>query len=209
MFMMLTKEHEIIRLFIAKPWLKLRLSQVLKALRMKSKSYVHAALKEFVKKGVLREEKSLNASIYSLDLSNPAAQAYAGFIAEYMAWNEKHLPMDDLKRIIAKIPTSFFIFLITGSYAKKAQRKDSDIDVVVICDNSVDPKKIYAELSHECDMSMPPAHLYVFRESELLLMLQNDEPNYGKEMAKNLFLLYGGESYFRIMSEAIKHGFNG
>jgi len=206
---MIRKENEVLRPLIKEPWKKLTFKEIKQYSKKKSESYVFTTLKKFVKEKILEEEKAGNVTLYRFSLKNPKAQAYAGFIAEYLAWNEKHLPMDDLKRIISKIPTGFFTFLVTGSYAKKTQRKDSDIDVVVICDSSADPKKVYAELNHECEMSMPPAHLYVFRESEFLLMLNNDEQNYGKEIAKNLLLLCGGESYFRIMSEAIKHGFNG
>ena len=63
-----------------------------------------------------------------------------------------------------KIPANFFILLITGSYANNTQKKNSDIDIVIICDNSFEPKKIYSELKHESEMNIPPIHLYVFRE---------------------------------------------
>jgi predicted nucleotidyltransferase len=203
------KEQELLSLFMKEPYEKFTFKQVKKYSKKKSESYIYTILKKFVKERILHEKRIGNIILYGLAIDNPKAQAYAGFITEYLAWNEKHLPFEDLKRIISKIPTKLFVFLITGSYAKKTQSKDSDIDLIVICDNSLDPKKIYAELNHECEMSLPPAHLYIFRESEFLLMLTNDKQNYGKEIIKNNLLLCGGESYFRIISEAIKHGFNG
>jgi len=206
---MIRKEYEVLRPFVEKPWQKLTFRQVQQYSKKKSESYVYNILKKFVNKSILAEEKAGNVTLYFLNLNNIKTMIYAGFIAEYSGWSQKHLPFSDLQRIASKIPTDFFIFLITGSYAKNNQKKDSDIDVAVICDDSLEPKRIYAELSHECEMSMPPAHLYVFRKSEFLAMLLSDKQNYGKEIARNSLLLCGGEAYFRIMLEALKHGFTG
>jgi len=90
-----------------------------------------------------------------------------------------------------------------------AQRKYSDIDVVILIENSIEPKKVYAELSYYCDMSIPKIHLYVFRKSEFLEMLLSKEANYGKEIVKNNILLFGAEHYYKIFGEAVENGFNG
>lgn len=206
---MLTKEYEILTPFVDKPWLRLALNQIKQCSKKKSKSYVYDTLQKFVKEKILGEEKAGNVTLYALSLDNLKAQVYSGFVAEHIAWSKKHLPFPDLQGIALKIQTPFFIFLVTGSYANNTQKKGSDLDLVVICDDSFEPKKIYAELKHECEMSIPPIHLYVFRKSEFLGMLLSNKPNYGKEIAINNALLYGGQEYFKIMSEAIKNGFNG
>jgi hypothetical protein len=206
---MIRKNHEILKPFIEKPWQKFTFSQVKEGSKKKSESYVYNSLKKFVKEKILAEEKAGNVTLYSLNLNSLQSQVYAGFTAEHMAWHNKHFPLEDLQRMALKIPTPFFIFLVTGSYAKNTQKKESDIDVAVICDDSIEPKKVYAELKHECEMNIPPIHLYVFRKSELLGMLLSDKQNYGKELAGNHALLYGGQEYFRIMAEATKNGFNG
>ena len=206
---MLSKEYEILIPFIEKPWLKATFRQIKEASGKRSNSYVYNILRKYVKQNLLSEETAGNVIPYKLNLANLKTQVYAGFVSEYIAWQKKHLPLDDLQNIALKCPASFFTLLVSGSYAKNRQKKDSDIDVVIICDNSVEPKKIYAELKHACETNIPPIHLYVFRKSEFLEMLINDEANYGKEISKNNIILLGGEQYFRIMSEAIKHGFTG
>ena len=206
---MLTKEYEILKPFVDKPWLRFTLSQIKQCSKKKSKGYVYGALQKFVKEKILAEEKAGNVTLYTLNHNDLRAQVYAGFVGEHIAWHKKHLPFPDLQRIALRIPTDFFIFLVTGSYANNTQKKGSDIDVVVICDDSLEPKKIYAELKHDCEMNIPPIHLYVFRKSEFLEMLLSNKPNYGKEMAINNVLLYGGQEYFKIMSEVVKNGFNG
>ncbi len=206
---MLKKEYQILKAFIDKPWKKFTFKEIKEYSRKKSESYVYDSLKKFVKENTLLEEKVGNSVLYFLNFSSPKTLIYAGFIAEYIAWHRKNIPYDDLKSIISKIPTDFFIFIITGSYANNTQKKNSDIDVAIICDDSFEPKKIYAELRHDCMLNIPPIHLYTFKKSEFLSMLLDAKANYGREIVKNNLILSGGKEYYKIVSEAIKNGFNG
>ena len=206
---MLKKEHQILNAFVEKPWKKFTFKEIKLYSKKKSESYVYNSLKKFVKENILLEEKVGNSVIYFLNFSLLKTLIYAGFIAEYIAWHRKNIPYGDLNGIILKIPTDFFIFIITGSYANNTQKKSSDIDVAIVCDDSFEPKKIYAELRHECMLNIPPIHLYTFKKSEFLNMLLDVKANYGKEIAKNNLILSGGKEYYKIVSEAIKNGFNG
>ena len=206
---MLKKEYEILEIFAQKPWKKCAYREIKEYIHKNSKSYVFGILKKFVKQRILKEEKAGNVVLYSLDTSSEKALIYAGIVSEHRAWNKKSLPYDDITRLMEKMPTEFFVLLITGSYASGKQRKKSDLDMVIICDNAFETKKIYAELQHYADTSIPPIHLYAFTEKEFALMLNNNEANYGKEIAKNCLIISGGRIYFKIMSEAIKNGFNG
>src|SRR3989344_6918806 len=202
---MLNKKHQILEEFVKKPWKKFTFHEIKKLSGKKSESYVYTSLKKFVKSNILKEERAGNVVLYSLNLSSHKTLAYAGFVLEYLSWNKKYIPYKNLEKIISKIPTKFFVFVITGSYANNTQRKDSDIDAVIICDDAFEPKKIYAELKQDCELNIPQIHLYVFKKSEFLSMLLNKEANYGKEIANKNLILFGGEEYYKIISEAIKN----
>lgn len=206
---MLKKEHEILTGFVSYPWKKLTFRQVKELSGKKSESYVFDSLKRFVKSDILLEEKIGNTILYSLNLSSIKARSYVGFVAEYMAWNARQLPIKELEKLARLIPTDFYVFIITGSYARNLQQKKSDIDAVIICDDSAEPKKIYAELRHESEMSIPTVHLFVFKKSEFLSMLLDKKANYGKETAKNNLILSGGQEYYSIINEVLEHGFVG
>lgn len=206
---MLKKGYEILLQFAKEPWKKFTFKDVKKLTGKKSESYVYNSLKGFVRVGILKEENAGNNILYCLDAKNLKAQSYAGFVSEYVAWSQKHLPHKDLQRIADKIPTEFYIFIVTGSYAKNKQKETSDIDIAIIISDSVEPKKVYAQLRLACELNIPKMHLYVFRKSEFLQMLLNNEANYGKEIVKNNLILYGGEGYYKILYEAIENGFNG
>ena len=205
---MLKKEYEILSQFVKEPWKKLTFQEVKILSKKKSESYVYNSLKKFVKESILKEERAGNVILYSLDLTSLKTQIYTGFISEYIAWNKNHIPYKDLQNISKKIPTGFYIFIITGSYAKNKQKETSDIDVVIIIDDSAEPKRVYAQLNMACELNIPQIHLYVFKKSEFLQMLLNSEANYGKEIVKNNLILYGGEIYYKILNEAMENGFN-
>ena len=205
---MLNKKRKILGIFANNTWKKFTFKEIKKLSKNKSESYAYNSLKYFVKEKVLIEEKAGNVILYSINKTQKAAVNLA-IAAEYDAWNKKQIPYKNLEKIISKIPTNFFSLIVTGSYAKNKQIKNSDIDIVIICDNAAEPKKIYAELQLCCETSIPQIHLYVFKEKELYKMLTNKEANYGKEIVKNCLVLTGGESYYKILMNAVKNGFDG
>ncbi|MDD2666721.1 MAG: nucleotidyltransferase domain-containing protein [Methanocellales archaeon] len=206
---MLKKDYQILTPFVREPWKRFTFKDIKALSKKKSESYVYSAIKKYVKEDILSEESAGNVILYSLNLNNPKTQVYAGFIAEFICWSSKHLPFDIIKKVNEKIPNTFFTFLITGSYAKHKQKETSDLDIVIIVDDSQNTTHILAEINYACELSIPKGHPYVFKNSEYLEMLTNNEANYGKEIAKNNLIITGGAQYYRIINEAIKNGFNG
>lgn len=205
---MLNKEHHLLVPFLNLPWRKYTFKEIKKISKKSSESYTYNTLQKFVKEKILSTEKAGNVTLYFLHLSSPKTQAYAGFLAEHLAWNKSNLPFKNIQKITSKIPTYFYILFITGSYVKNTQKITSDLDLVLIIDDTQDEKKIYAQIRFDCEMSLPPIHLYVFKKSEFIEMLLNNQPNYGKEIVKNNLILHGAEVYYNILQEVIGHGFN-
>ena len=199
----LKKNVETIKPWLKEPWQTWTFSEVKTVTKKRSKSYLHATLKKFVKEGILKESSKGNQVHYSANLTSEKTFTIFGSIAEYFGWHTK-LPYTQIDTLIQRIPTTFFIVIITGSYAQQKQTQQSDLDVVIICE---EPKKVYAELKYFCEMSTPPIHLYAFTKSEFLAMLSDEKPNYGKEIVRNSIVLEGGVFYYRIIAEAIRHGF--
>jgi len=206
---MFKKEYEIMVPFIKEPWNGFTFNNIMKESKKKSKSYVYAILKKMVKQKIFTEKKTGNVINYSLNIKNTNALNLIGAVAEHIAWKEKQIPFEELENIMAKIPTKLFICIITGSYARNQQKKESDMDVVIITDNALDPKKVYSEIRSACELTIPSIHPYVFREKEFKDMLINKQANYGKEVAHNNLIIYGGNQYYNIMAEAISYGFAG
>lgn len=206
---MLTKESEILFLFAKEPWKKYNFTNLRKISGKKSRSYLASVLGKLVKDKILKKESFAHLPVYSLNIGSTKARLFAGFVLEYYGWNKKHIPYDDLQRMMDKIPNNDYVFIIAGSYAKEKQTEESDIDVVILIDDYADPKRVYAELSYYCEMNIPPIHLYVFRHKEFMEMLLNKQANYGKEIAKNNLILAGGQVYVKLIKEAMRNGYSG
>lgn len=203
------EEYAIGAAFLAKPWKKLTLKDIQGLSGKKSRSYVYRVLDRLKQDKFIEEEKVGKTILYRFKFEKPSAQSYAGFLKETISWNNKQIPIQIIENLRNRMPTKFFILLITGSYAKGTQNKNSDLDVVIICDDDAEPKSINAELSYEAEMSVPKVHLLTFRKKEFLEMLADQKENYGKEIARNNLIFLGGASYYSIMKEAINRGFRG
>lgn len=203
---LINKEYKIIEPFTREPWKGLTFKQVKNLSKNKSDNYVHKTLKKFVKANILKEKKIGNIIVYSIN-NNIKALNTIGFIAEYKANTVRYIP--NIQNIIDKIKTPYYSLIITGSYARNKQNKDSDLDIVIICDNKRDPKTILAEIKLESELSIPKIHPYVFTKSQFYEMLTNKEENYGKETARNNLIITGAKQYYDILMEVIQNGFNG
>ena len=199
---MINNSSKILYLFAREPWRKFTFKEIKKLSKSKSESYVYDVIKKFVKDNVLQQEKAGNVIQYSASKSQNAI-FYLSTASEQQALKETQ-EIEELQKII---PAKLYTLIVTGSYANKKQTQKSDLDIVLICD--IDKKKVYSELRHFCEMSIPKIHLYVFSPIEFESTLLDKEANYGKEIAKNNLIIAGAEAYFRIIMEAIKNGFVG
>lgn len=203
------QEQAIGAAFLQQPWKALTYNDIRRISGSKSKSYIYRALSHLMYDGILSTEQVGKSLLYGLKLYSIRAQSYLGLLNEHISWYAGHMPHERIESIASKIPTSFFIFIVTGSYAKKAHTTRSDLDVTILCDDSVDPKSILAEIKNEGIMGIPQVHPYVFTKKQFIEMLLDKKENYGKEVARHNNIFYGGAIYYSILAEAIQRGFKG
>ncbi len=204
----LKKQYEIDKVFLEKPWNSLTYSEIQKLSKKKSKGYIYKEINRLIENKLIKFNKIGKRTIlYNIELNTALAQQYWGFLKEYSSWNTNRFNFKIIENIKKKMPTAFFTFIITGSYAKATFTKNSDLDIVIISDT--EPKSIYRELKYETETSIPKVHLYVFTSKQFLEMLFDKKENYGKEIAKNNLIFFGGASYYSLLAEAISNGFKG
>ena len=97
---------------------------------------------------------------------------------------------DDLKSI-----NSQFIILLFGSYAKKNQTKNSDIDFLVITNN---PK----EVQNELNLIPLKIHITAITYADFQVMLKSKEFTVVSEAIKKNIILFGIEDYYRLIQNA-------
>ena len=194
--------------FVKEPWREFTLSEIKQITKNRSHHYVFDALKKFSSLGLLTEVRKGNTNTYSVDASNAANAGYFAFIESLTAKERDDIPVKNIRRIIEKIKSPFFSLLVGGSYAEKKQKPASDLDVAIIIPDG-EPKIEYEIALKEGELMIPETHGFVFTREEFYLMLTNGGFNYGKELARKHVIIYGAEPYYRILFEAIRHGFKG
>lgn len=205
---MITKEKTILEPFVVQPWRRFTFREVKMLSKNTSDNYVHKCLKRFVQDNVLSVKRVGNCLTYSLNNSFICLNT-VGFLAEYKTSTAKHLPFKNIQTLIDKIRSFFISVIITGSFAIAKQKKTSDLDIVLICDDATDPDSILAQIKLESELMLPEVHPFVFTQEQFYSMLIAREENYGKEIARKNLIVSGGSAYYSIVLEAIKHGFTG
>ena len=201
------QELLILKPFIKEPWREFTLTEIKTITRKTSHHYVFEALKNFTNLNIITENKRGNTNIYAL---NPENQDLHYIIITEAIIKEQRtdIPYKNIRQITSKINNPFYTLIIGGSYADGRQKPASDLDIAFIIPDS-DDKKPYQVALKEGELMVPEVHGHIFTRNELYQMLTNNEFNYGKELARKHILYYGAEQYYKILFEAMKHGFKG
>lgn len=200
----LRKEIALLIPFIKEPWKDFTLTEIKILTKNRSHHYVYEALEKF-SKSILTKEKRGNTNIYKIN-ENAKELDYL-ILAEMLLKNTAKFPHKVIQQIQDKIKGSFYTLLITGSYAKNKQTKESDLDLAIIVPDQ--NKKPYEIALKEGELTIPEVHGFVFTEEEFYQMLINKEFNYGKECAKNHVLIHGISAYYKILLRGLLNGFKG
>ena len=154
----------------------------------------HIAVQRLIGKKVLTAQTVGKSTLCSLN------EKYFGMDI-YEAENERkedilrNKNIDQLyKEIMSKLKTSSFVLLLFGSYAKRKQTKHSDIDLLLISNESNFERKISDILS----LLPLKTHALVFTEEEFTRMKDSKKMNVIQEAMENNIILYGIEAYYRM-----------
>ena len=205
---LIKRKANILRPFVKEPWRKFTISDIKKIIRNKSHHYVFNALKDFTSLGLIKEEKKGNTNSYNLNYENEEHINYLALVESVIKEERKDILYNNLSKITNKLKSPFYTLLICGSYAEKKQNSASDMDISFIIPNSESKKQFEIALK-EGELIIPEVHGFIFTQDEVYQMLTNNEFNYGKEFAKKHIIIQGAEMYYKILFEAMKHGFKG
>ncbi len=193
---MRNKDAIIIRYLIENKNEELNILRISKELRMNYKN-VYSIVKRLEKELLVKLESFGQSSrVKLISQVHPLI-----FEAEYNRRKEllkdKNLAvmLNDFKNALK---SKCYMLLIFGSYAKKTQTKNSDIDLMFIVPDG--KEELFEKDVHRAARSLPlPIHYLVFSEKQFLDMNNAKESNVGQEALKNNIILYGIETYYEII----------
>ena len=193
---MRNKDAIIIRYLIENKNEELNILRISKELRMDYKN-VHSTVKRLEKELLVKLESFGQSSrVKLISQVHPLI-----FEAEYNRRKEilkdKNLAvmLNDFKNTLK---SKCYMLLIFGSYAKKTQTKNSDIDLMFIVPDG--KEELFEKEVHRAARSLPlPIHHLVFSEKQFLEMADAKKSNVGQEALKNNIILYGVETYYEMV----------
>jgi len=194
-------EMEVLNLYRKNIFLEATILEIMKRLNKKSYQRVYEAVKKLEKSKIFRIDKFGKSSRVKLNLSEETI-VYFSYLEEKEALSRE---IPNIRRIMDMKEFQEDIILITGSYAKGKQAKNSDIDLVVITkEKEVEKQKL---LDRTTSLLTPEFHNIVINYEDFLGMLKAKEENFGKEIFKNHKILRNSGRYFHLLKEAIENGF--
>ena len=185
-------ENKIIGLFIEEKSPK-TIREISKKIKSDYK-ITHTATQRLLEKDILTSKRIGKSSLCELNNSYYGVEIYESENKR----KDNLLKNKDLKQlfneIMSKVKSSFFIFLIFGSYAKGKSTKSSDIDILFVSNESGFEEKISGILS----LLPIKTHALVFTEEEFIRMKDSKKSNVVKEAIENNVILYAIENYYRL-----------
>jgi predicted nucleotidyltransferase len=164
---------------------------------------VHASIKELEESNLITIDKVGKSSLCKLNLSQGSISILS-FLDEQEAFS-KNIP--NIGKILEFKEFLDDILLVTGSYAKGKDTKNSDIDLVLITrDDAFKKQKL---LENVTSLFKPAVHPVVITYKDFAGMLTGKEDSYGKEIFNNRLIFRNAKRYYEIVKEAIENGFRG
>ena len=150
---------------------------------------------------VISKEKIGNTSLIKVKIV-PNQEIFSVEHKRTIQFLKENKALELVKQDIESVNYPFLIVLIFGSYVKKTQTKNSDIDLCIICDNKEKTKKLISKF----ELLPIKLETHTFTTNEFESMLKTKEENVGKEIVKNNIILYGTENYYNLISKWMKKG---
>ena len=196
---MLTKtQTEIMKIFVSKIDKKFSINEVAGVLK-KPYALIHRSMQELIKnKFILVDYKKLLSINYKENLSE---LSFIESKREKKALMKKKFVTLFLKDCLNELKEDFFIFLIFGSFVDK--KRFNDLDIIIILDNQSKVeqnekiiKNIASNFSFKIDLHV------LSKESAYEMFSKREQINILNESLNKHLIVFGGESYYRILSNA-------
>ncbi len=202
--MRLTKsETKILELFINNIFLETSINNIAKTLK-KHYRVIRVNILNLLKKNIVKSTDLAGAKVISLNIDETTMPSYMAYVEEIYSYNQlfKHLPhIDDIIKKAREISPCFCLGIF-GSYVKNIQKKDSDIDMFLICSSS--KLKEYESLINQFPSLEDKIHWNVFTIDEFKQGLKTKGTLVYKEITKNKSIIRGAELFYNLIAEVGK-----
>lgn len=158
---------------------------------------------ELEQEGFIKIEKVGKSKVCFVELNQKTISLFS-FLDEQEAFG---VNIPNINKILDFKEFHEDIMLITGSYVLGKQKKESDIDLVLIVkEKAFEKQKLLENLT---SLMIPKIHALVFSQKDFIDMLLDKKPNLGKEIFNKHLIFRNTTKYYILVKEAIEHGLRG
>ena len=193
---MLTKtSNKLLRTFTAHITEQFTLRELAKKHAM-NVSLVHRSLQPLLEKEIVKQDKHKRLSLNYKNHHHLLLQAE---YARTQQWFQKHKDLALLSQdIIKKLREDFFTLLVFGSAVNTTTPRD--IDILLITNTDQEQEKIIETIGRLHDLEIDIQVITTTSAYEMLA--KREEKNLMNEILNKHILLFGAESFYRIISKA-------
>lgn len=196
--MLTEKQLKVIEVFRKNLGKKITFNQIKKGAGINSNNFLQKALSDCKKEDLLVSENLGKNVLYSIKL-NEKTFSYFSIIPFQLYL----LPFDMLNRINKEIleinPLSSLI--VFGSYAKKENKKNSDIDIAILVNDKKLSGQIISALESMRLESLIKIDYHIILVNELKEMLSSKNENLGKEIARHNLVLSNSSAFYFLLEK--------
>jgi len=201
---MLTKKQVNLLNVFQTPFEELTFKQIKERSEEKSNNLLQLALKDFKNNNIILSKKIGSTYIHKLNLENKSTLIYLDLINQN---HSLHMPLLENIELSLKTITPFFILIVFGSYAKKKNRKSSDLDVAILINDASQKKDIEIIMETIKRRELQKIDSHIITLNEFKEMLNSEYENLGKQIYKNNVAYYGHQTYVELLKWMTKQNY--
>lgn len=197
--MILTKTQlEIMEIFCSSITKSFSIRGVSKQLN-KNYKVAYQAMQGLIKEGILSKDEHQLLKLNSHE-NYPLLAYVESLRAEKFLKKHKEISLF-VTDVIQKSPLGFFTLMLFGSYAAGKQRKNSDIDILMIIEDIAQVEAIERNLKFMSE-TFGNFHIHVVSEESVKeMILRPGKLNVINETLNKHILFFGAEDYYRLINQ--------
>lgn len=200
--MLTSKQLAILEVFRKNLGKKLTFNNIKKEARINSNDFIQRTLSNCMSEGLVKTESIGRNMLYHLELSS-GTLAYFSMIP-FIIYKLPEDILDEIQQEISK-ETSFFSLVIFGSYAKKQENKNSDLDIAIILEDTKKNSQIEARIESLKRKSILQLDIHLISVKDFKEMLNSEKENLGKEIARNHIVYLNPPIFYNQIEKWIQY----
>jgi predicted nucleotidyltransferase len=189
----------ILKLFLSNPTKEYTISELSRITQINYR-LIYEQVMRYEKDGTLSIKKVGQSKLCKINLSRNIG--LYSFIESIRAMEsvKKNPQLKVIRNALVHTSTKFYTMVLFGSYAKGAQTKNSDIDLLFIVPHSEKTDKIKNEIEKNLELLSYKIDINVINEADFVNLKNETGINIRNQVTDNHIILYGAENYYRTIA---------